>query len=79
LKEINIITCPCFPVPLQLLCHGLFPCTPLAPSLTVDLHILEFVRLLFVHQAPNQIAWCNAVETFLDGMRYKFSCKVSLS
>ncbi|KAG2030269.1 hypothetical protein BDR03DRAFT_936698 [Suillus americanus] len=78
LKEINIITCPCFPAPLQLLCHGLFPCAPVAPSLTVDLHILEFVHLLFVCQSPNQTAWCNAVETFLDGIGYKLSCKNNL-
>ncbi|KAG1777885.1 hypothetical protein EV702DRAFT_1179147 [Suillus placidus] len=78
LKEISIITCPCFPVPLQLLHRGLFPCAPLAPSLAVDLHILEFVRLLFICQAPNQTAWCDAVETFLDGMGYKLSCKNNL-
>ncbi|KAG2101584.1 uncharacterized protein F5147DRAFT_746952 [Suillus discolor] len=78
LKEINIITCPCFPVPLQLLRRGLFPCAPLAPSLSVDLRILEFIRLLFVRQAPNQTAWCDAVETFLDGMGYKLSCKNNL-
>ncbi|KAG1721916.1 hypothetical protein EDB19DRAFT_1930382 [Suillus lakei] len=78
LKEINIITCPCFPAPLQLLCHGLFPCAPLAPSLVVDLRILEFVHLLFVCQSPNQTAWCDAVETFLDGMGYKLSCKNNL-
>ncbi|KAG1776275.1 hypothetical protein EV702DRAFT_1179920 [Suillus placidus] len=79
LKEISIITCPCFPVPLQLLRRSLFPCAPLAPSLAVDLCILEFICLLFVCQAPNQTAWCDAVETFLDGMGYKLSCKVSLS
>ncbi|KAG1812684.1 hypothetical protein EV424DRAFT_1473565 [Suillus variegatus] len=78
LKEINIITCPCFPAPLQLLRHGLFPCAPLAPSLAVDLRVLEFVRLLFVRQSPNQTAWCDAVETFLDGMGYKLSCKNNL-
>ncbi|KAG1856152.1 hypothetical protein F4604DRAFT_1932009 [Suillus subluteus] len=78
LKEINIITCPCFPVPLQLLRRGLFLCAPLAPSLAVDLHILEFVRLLFICQAPNQTTWCDAVETFLDGMGYKLSCKNNL-
>ncbi|KAG2028404.1 hypothetical protein BDR03DRAFT_883373, partial [Suillus americanus] len=78
LKEINIITCPCFPVPLQLLHCGLFPCAPLVPSLAVDLRVLEFVRLLFVRQAPNQTAWCDAVETFLDGMGYKLSCKNNL-
>ncbi|KAG1751734.1 hypothetical protein EDB19DRAFT_1628419 [Suillus lakei] len=78
LKEINIITCPCFPAPLQLLHCSLFPCTPLAPSLTVNLRVLEFVRLLFVHQSPNQTTWCDAVETFLDGMGYKLSCKNNL-
>ncbi|KAG2106897.1 hypothetical protein BD769DRAFT_1630671 [Suillus cothurnatus] len=78
LKEINIITCPCFPVPLQLLRRGLFLCAPLVPSLAVDLRVLEFVRLLFVHQAPNQTTWCDAVETFLDGMGYKLSCKNNL-
>ncbi|KAG1723154.1 hypothetical protein EDB19DRAFT_1953265 [Suillus lakei] len=78
LKEINIITCPCFPAPLQLLHCGLFPCAPLAPSLAVNLCILEFVRLLFVRQSPNQTAWCDAVETFFDGMGYKLSCKNNL-
>ncbi|KAG1807137.1 uncharacterized protein BJ212DRAFT_1449388 [Suillus subaureus] len=78
LKEIDIIACPCFPAPLQLLCCGLFPCAPVAPSLAVDLHILEFIRLLFVCQSPNQTAWCNAVETFLDGMGYKLLCENNL-
>ncbi|KAG2050299.1 hypothetical protein BDR06DRAFT_984071 [Suillus hirtellus] len=73
LKEIDIIACPCFPAPLQLLCRGLFPCAPVAPSLAVDLCILEFVHLLFVCQSPNQTVWCDAVETFLDGMGYKFT------
>ncbi|KAG1880686.1 hypothetical protein C8R48DRAFT_744865 [Suillus tomentosus] len=71
------IACPYFPVPLQLLCCGLFPCTPIAPSLVVDLRVLEFVHLLFVCQSPNQTVWCDAVEPFLDGMRYKLSCKPS--
>ncbi|KAG1813496.1 uncharacterized protein BJ212DRAFT_1447764 [Suillus subaureus] len=78
LSEINIIACPCFPAPLQLLCHGLFPCAPVAPSLTVDLCVLEFVHLLFIHQSPNHTAWCNAVEMFLDGMGYKLTLMHSL-
>jgi hypothetical protein len=77
LSEINIIACPCFPAPLQLLRSGLFPCAPVAPSLAVDLRVLEFVRLLFVRQSPNHTAWCDAVETFLDGMGYKLTSKVS--
>ncbi|KAG2068987.1 hypothetical protein BDR04DRAFT_1129041 [Suillus decipiens] len=78
LSEINIIVCPCFPAPLQLLHHGLFPCAPVAPSLAVDLHVLEFVCLLFICQSPNHTAWCNAVETFLDGMGYKLTSMHSL-
>ncbi|KAG1778076.1 hypothetical protein EV702DRAFT_1179091 [Suillus placidus] len=77
-EEITIITCPCFPALLQLLCHGLFPCAPMAPSLAVDLRVLEFVHLLFVCQSPNQTAWCDALETFLDGMGYKLTSKNSL-
>ncbi|KAG1803292.1 uncharacterized protein BJ212DRAFT_1449924 [Suillus subaureus] len=78
LSEINIIACPCFPAPLQLLRHGLFPCAPVAPSLAVDLHVLEFVHLLFIRQSPNHTAWCNAVEMFLDGMGYKLTLMHSL-
>ncbi|KAG1898846.1 uncharacterized protein F5891DRAFT_954811 [Suillus fuscotomentosus] len=77
-EEITIIACPCFPAPLQLLRRGLFPCAPMVPSLAVDLRVLEFVRLLFVRQSPNQTAWCDALETFLDGMRYKLTSKNSL-
>ncbi|KAG1819999.1 hypothetical protein EV424DRAFT_1472573 [Suillus variegatus] len=69
-EEITIIACPCFPTPLQLLRRGLFPCAPMVPSLAVDLRVLEF--------SPNQTAWCDALETFLDGMRYKLTSKNSL-
>ncbi|KAG2109214.1 hypothetical protein DEU56DRAFT_874510 [Suillus clintonianus] len=78
IKEITIIACPCSPAPLQLLHRGLFPCASLAPSLAVDLRLLEFVRLLFLRQSPNQTAWCDALETFLDGMKYKLRLKNNL-
>ncbi|KAG0703204.1 hypothetical protein DFH29DRAFT_981988 [Suillus ampliporus] len=77
-EEITIVACPCFPAPLQLLRRGLFPCAPMVPSLAVDLRVLEFIRLFFVRQSPNQTAWCDALETFLDGMRYKLTLKNSL-
>ncbi|KAG2109831.1 uncharacterized protein F5147DRAFT_745332 [Suillus discolor] len=77
-EEIAIIVCPCLPAPLQLLCRRLFPCAPVAPSLAVDLRVLKFVRLLFLRQSPNQTAWCNALETFLNGMKYKLALKNSL-
>ncbi|KAG1809896.1 uncharacterized protein HD556DRAFT_1428135 [Suillus plorans] len=48
-------------------------------SITVAcVHFDEFIRLLSVHQAPNQTMWCDAVDTFLDGMGYKLSCKNNL-
>jgi len=78
-EEITIFSCPCFPAPLQLLRRGLFPCAPMAPTLAVDLRVLEFVRLLFVRQSPNQTAWCDTLETFLDGMKYKLASKVGIS
>jgi hypothetical protein len=77
-EEITIISCPCFPAPLQLLRRGLFPCAPMAPSLAVDLRVLEFVRLLFVRQSPNHTAWCDTLETFLEGMKYKLTSKVNI-
>ncbi|KAG2341701.1 hypothetical protein BDR05DRAFT_976848 [Suillus weaverae] len=39
---------------------------------------LAFICLLFIRQSPNQTAWCNALETFLDGMGYKLTLKNSL-
>ncbi|OAX31515.1 hypothetical protein K503DRAFT_794937 [Rhizopogon vinicolor AM-OR11-026] len=51
--------------------RGLFSCAPVAP-------LLPFVRLLFVRQSPNQTAWCDAVETFPDGMGYKLTLKNTL-
>ncbi|KAG2046016.1 hypothetical protein BDR06DRAFT_899921 [Suillus hirtellus] len=51
LSEINIIVYPCFPAPLQLLSHGLFICAPVTPSLVVDLRVLKFVCLFFIHQS----------------------------
>ncbi|KAG1760797.1 hypothetical protein EDD22DRAFT_980455 [Suillus occidentalis] len=62
--EITIIACPSSSL-------YFFPCTPVAPS-------LAFVCLLFLHQSPNQTVWCDALETFLDGMQYKLRLKNSL-
>ncbi|KAG1904971.1 uncharacterized protein F5891DRAFT_1126283 [Suillus fuscotomentosus] len=36
--------------------------------------MVQFVRLLFICQSPNHTAWCDAVETFLDGiLRRRFA------
>ena len=42
LESTQIHYCQCYPTPLQLLQCGLFPCTPTAPTLAVDLKMLEF-------------------------------------
>jgi hypothetical protein len=57
--------------------RGLFPCSPLAPTLAVDLRVLEFVTRLFVHIPPNNTGWCKTVEEFLDSQGYKLTTKVS--
>lgn len=58
--------------------HGLFACAPVAPSLAVDLRILELVMNLFARMTPNSTAWCEALETFLNERGYKLNTQVRL-
>ena len=76
LKSISIKHCKCFPVALSLMSWGLFPCTPTAPTLAVDLSVLDFVRELFLRVAPNTSAWCETLECFLATRRYKLTTRV---
>lgn len=69
--------CRCKPVPDQLLAEGLFPCAPTAPTLAVDLKLLEFARLQFLTMVPNLTGWCEAMELHLKGLSFKFVAKVS--
>ncbi|KAG1847703.1 hypothetical protein F4604DRAFT_1935747 [Suillus subluteus] len=78
LEVLNIDCCPCAPAPLQLLKLGLFACAPIAPSLAVDLRVLELIRTLFVWITPNTTAWCEALEVFLTARGYKLSTKDNL-
>ncbi|KAG1895948.1 uncharacterized protein F5891DRAFT_1130428 [Suillus fuscotomentosus] len=55
-----------------------FACVPIAPSLTVDLQLLEFVKTLFVHITPNMTAWCETLEVFLAGRGYQLTTKDNL-
>lgn len=57
--------------------HGLFPCAPTYPTLAVDIKLLEFARIQFLTMVPNVSGWCEAVETFLHSMSYKFTTQVS--
>ncbi|KAG1853118.1 hypothetical protein F4604DRAFT_1883423 [Suillus subluteus] len=67
--------CPCAPAPLQLLSRSYFACTPITPSLAVDLQLLELVKTLFVHITPNTTAWCETLEVFLAGHGYHLTTK----
>ncbi|THU87648.1 hypothetical protein K435DRAFT_681343, partial [Dendrothele bispora CBS 962.96] len=55
----------CSPTTPQLVRSGLFPCAPLAPTLAVDIRMLDFVNRLFLRVSPNITAWCGALEDFL--------------
>ncbi|KAI6143510.1 hypothetical protein EDD17DRAFT_1781808 [Pisolithus thermaeus] len=78
LHEIKISYCACTPAPVHLMESGLFACSPVAPTLAVDLRVLEFMRTLFVRLTPNTTAWCEALESFLDGQGYQLQSKDNL-
>ncbi|KAI6101077.1 hypothetical protein EV401DRAFT_1894232 [Pisolithus croceorrhizus] len=65
LEEIKISYCACTPAPVHLM-------------ESVDLHVLEFMRTLFVRLTPNTTAWCEALESFLDGQGYQLQSKDNL-
>ncbi|OAX32637.1 hypothetical protein K503DRAFT_794704 [Rhizopogon vinicolor AM-OR11-026] len=75
---ISLSCCKCSPAPLQLMMCGLFACAPVAPSLAVDIRVLELVNKLFARITPNSTAWCEALETFLNERGYKLNTKDSL-
>lgn len=79
LQVIEIHACQCVPAALQLLARGLFPCAPIAPTLAVDLKMLDFVRELFVRMPPNITSWSEAVEAFLGKRGYKLTTWVCQS
>lgn len=78
LKEETITTCQCSTAPQVLLARGFFPCTPVAPSLAVDIKLLEFARLQFLHLVPNTTGWCDATESFLNALSFKLTTRVCL-
>lgn len=76
LESLTIRICQCASAATQLIQRGLFPCSPLAPTLAVDLQVLDFATRLFVHIPPNNTAWCRTVEEFLDAQGYKLVTQV---
>lgn len=76
-ENITINACDCRPAPAQLIKLGLFACAPVAPTLAVDIEVLQFCRRTFVHLPPNVTGWCEATEGFLDLKGIEFTAKVS--
>ena len=50
--------------------RGLFVCSPVLPTLAVDLRVLELVKKLFVQLTSNMTAWCEALKSFLEAQGY---------
>ncbi|KAF9220235.1 hypothetical protein BS17DRAFT_852707 [Gyrodon lividus] len=76
LEDVQVDCCKCTPAPVHLINHGLFACSPITPSLAVHLRVLELVKNLFARLTPNTMAWCDALESFLDGQGYKLQGQV---
>ena len=74
-REIQI--CKCLPAAQQLLACGLFPCAPKAPSLAVDISLLQFTSALFLRLHPNVTSFCETLEFFLEVRGYKLNTRVS--
>ncbi|KAF9233660.1 hypothetical protein BU15DRAFT_90255 [Melanogaster broomeanus] len=62
MEDVTIEYCPCCPSPVVLITRGLLACSPVAPSIAVDLRVLELVKRLF---------------SFLNVQGYKLKTKVT--
>ena len=78
IEEIQLAKCKCHLIAVQLLKRGLFPCAPIAPTLAVDIRILDFLQRLFVRISPNHTAIAQALEDCLAAQGYKLETKVCL-
>ncbi|KAJ7454484.1 hypothetical protein FB451DRAFT_1373547 [Mycena latifolia] len=70
--------CSCSPAAVQLIQCGAFPCTPLAPTLAVDLRVLEFTMNLFLQITPNNTAFSTTLERCLGAMGFQLQHQNSL-
>ncbi|TFK60259.1 hypothetical protein BDN72DRAFT_779639 [Pluteus cervinus] len=78
IKDLEIHVCECNLAATQLLSQGYFPCSPVHPTLAIDVRVLEFVVRLFSELAPNHTAWTQAMEGFLSSMGHKLEGENSL-
>lgn len=80
--DVELRVCACTPAAVQLMYAGAFPCAPLAPTLAVDLRVLEFAMNLFVQIAPNNTALTMTLERVLGSMGFQLEhqvCRASMA
>ncbi|KIJ24514.1 hypothetical protein M422DRAFT_194597 [Sphaerobolus stellatus SS14] len=53
LEETRLRYCKCQPAAVTLLEHGMFPCSPVQPSIAFDTKLLELVSLTMLNLALN--------------------------
>ncbi|KAJ3764673.1 hypothetical protein FB446DRAFT_798584 [Lentinula raphanica] len=75
LEKVELSVCPCQPAAVQLVEQGLFPCAPLHPTLAVDIRLLDFATRLFLRVAPNNTAWVDTINDFLNFQGYQLQGK----
>lgn len=70
IEQIEVWASDCSKAAVQLVRSGLFPCSPIYPTVAINIRVLDFVRRLFLRIAPNYTAWCSAAIDFLAGQGY---------
>lgn len=75
-QERILSVCACSPASLQLVQAGYFPCSPLRPSLAVDINFLEFVCTGFSIMSPNVTGWARTLQAFLAARGYRLKGEV---
>ncbi|KAF8172859.1 hypothetical protein K438DRAFT_1611643, partial [Mycena galopus ATCC 62051] len=78
IEDFEIHSCKCAPVSVQLMRMGAFGCSPVKPSLAVDLRILEFTLSLFLQISPNNTAITVVLERILGNMGFQLDHEHSL-
>ncbi|KAF9060551.1 hypothetical protein BDP27DRAFT_1169169, partial [Rhodocollybia butyracea] len=69
-KQIELWASECTKASVQLVHSGLFPCSPIFPTLAVDIRVLDFIWRFFLQIVPNYTAWCGTATDFLATQGY---------
>ncbi|KAF9514014.1 hypothetical protein BS47DRAFT_1295493, partial [Hydnum rufescens UP504] len=77
LEHHSLMYCECCPLALTLVAMGLFPASPIRPSIAFSLSHLLFASKLFVYISPNITAWCSTISSNLIEKGFTPSATVS--